>query len=103
MTSLVSAEPLPQPSHRAQRLLQLVLDNSIYVALITIFLIYSVIAAPYNFLTFGNIVNILISAADLGLITCGLTIAVLAGQIDLSTAGVAVPGGNVLGLRFQTS
>ena len=77
------------------------LDNSLYVAMITVFLLYSVIAAPYNFLTVGNLVNILISAAVLGLITCGLTIAILAGQIDLSAAGISGLGSIVVGVLFQ--
>src|SRR5258708_24543333 len=46
-------------------------------------------------------VNILISASVLGLITCGLTIAVLAGQVDLSAAGVSGLGSIVLGVVFQ--
>jgi len=82
-------------------LIKWALDNSLYVAMITVFLLYSVIAAPYNFLTVGNLVNILISAAVLGLITCGLTIAILAGQIDLSAAGISGLGSIVVGVLFQ--
>jgi ribose transport system permease protein len=101
MTSLVRTEPGPPASDRGQQLIKWALDNSLYVAMITVFLLYSVIAAPYNFLTVGNLVNILISAAVLGLITCGLTIAILAGQIDLSAAGISGLGSIVVGVLFQ--
>jgi ribose transport system permease protein len=104
MTSLSRTGQTPQtslPAERTQRLIQLALDNSLYVALIAVIALFSVIAAPYNFLTFGNLANILISAAVLGLIACGLTIAVLAGQIDLSTAGVSGLGSIVAGVLFQ--
>jgi ribose transport system permease protein len=101
MTSRLRTEQGPPPSDRTQRLIKLALDNSLYVALIAVFLLYSVIAAPYNFLTVGNLANILISAAVLGLITCGLTIAILAGQIDLSAAGISGLGSIVVGVLFQ--
>ena len=101
MTSLTTTGPAPHPSQRRRRLIQLALDNSLYVALIAVVLLYSVIAAPYNFISLSNLSNILISATVLGLITCGLSIAILAGQIDLSAAGVSGLGSIVVAVLFQ--
>ena len=88
-------------SQRSRRLAQLALDNSLYVGLIVVFVLFSVIGAPRNFLTLGNFANILISAAVLGLITCGMTFAILAGQVDLSAVGVSGLGSIMIGMLFQ--
>jgi ribose transport system permease protein len=100
-TPLLQTSPNSRLSDRSRRLLQLALDNSLYVALIAVILLFSVIAAPHNFLTLGNLANILIAGAVLGLITCGLTFAILAGQVDLSAVGVSGIASIVVGVLFQ--
>ena len=66
-------------SDRTRKLVLLLADYSLYAALFGSIIFFSIVAAEYNFLTFGNFINILISAAVLGLITVGLTLAMLAG------------------------
>lgn len=98
MTATLEIRPA---SRRLPRWVQWVRNNPLLVALIALFLLYSVIGAPNNFLSYGNIRNMLIAATVLGLITCGLTMAMLAGQVDLSAAGVAGLGSVVAAVLFQ--
>ena len=99
MTATSGTRPVP---HRAARWVRWVRNDPLLVALIALFVLYSVIAAPYNFLSYGNIVNMLISATVLGLIACGVTMALLAGQVDLSAAGVAGLASIVAAVLFQS-
>ena len=99
MTATSETRPAP---HRAARWVRWVRNDPLLVALIALFVLYSVIAAPYNFLSYGNIVNMLISATVLGLIACGVTMALLAGQVDLSAAGVAGLASIVAAVLFQS-
>ena len=87
-------------SDRTRKLVLLLADYSLYAALFGSIIFFSIVAAEYNFLTFGNFINILISAAVLGLITVGLTLAMLAGQIDLSAGGIAGLASVIVAILF---
>ena len=56
--------------------------NSVLLALILLVIVLS-IATP-NFLTFVNISNVLKNATVIGIISCGLTLVVIGGGLDLS-------------------
>jgi ribose transport system permease protein len=101
VTTLTQPTPAPPASGPLQAAAAWALNNSLYVALVAAFVLFSILAAPYNFLSLGNMVNILIAAATLGLITCGLTLALLAGQVDLSATGVAGLASIVAAVLFQ--
>ena len=56
------------------------------VALIVVFLVFSALSSDFR--TFGNVQNILDTAAVLAVVTCGITFVLMMGSIDLSAPGV---------------
>lgn len=56
------------------------------VALIVVFLAFSVLSADFR--TLGNVQNIMDTAAVLAVVTCGITFVLMMGSIDLSAPGV---------------
>ncbi len=58
----------------------------IAIAFLIIFVILSIVAD--NFLTLSNLMNILLQASNIGIMAAGLTVVVIAAEIDLSVASV---------------
>jgi ribose/xylose/arabinose/galactoside ABC-type transport system permease subunit len=65
----------------------------VYVALAVIWIVFT-FTAPY-FLTVQNVVNLLTIASTLSLIGAGLTIVLIAGEIDLSIAAMQAFAGSI--------
>ena len=86
---------------RLLRALEALLSNSLLMATIVLVVIYSVVARHLNFLTFENLVNILISATVGGFLTWGLAVTMLAGNIDFSTQGISAIGSIMMGVLFM--
>ncbi|WP_136709006.1 ABC transporter permease [Agromyces sp. H66] len=63
-----------------------ILDVGIYIALGVLVIVFS-IASPY-FLTVGNLLNIGQAVAQTGILAAGVTIALIAGQLDISFGSV---------------
>jgi len=85
--SAITAEPGGRAGHVS--LFDRVLDSGIYVALVALF-IYFAIASPY-FLTQRNLVYVGAAVAVTGVLAAGMTIALIAGQLDLTVgANVAI-------------
>ena len=75
----------------------LILDHIIEILLILVIIIMSLVSS--NFLTVGNIMNILRNQALKGVIAFGMTMVIVAAQIDLSVGSqVALAG--VIVARF---
>ena len=70
---------------RVDRLLDLTSDYGVFVALVAVFAYFSIAAS--DFLTGTNMAAIGNSAAVLGILAAPFTIALVAGQVDLSVAG----------------
>ena len=86
---------------RLLRALEALLSNSLLMATIILVVIYSVVARHLNFLTFENLVNILISATVGGFLTWGLAVTMLAGNIDFSTQGISAIASIMMGVLFM--
>lgn len=86
---------------RLLRVLEALLSNSLLMAMIILVVVYSVVARHLNFLTFENLVNILISATVGGFLTWGLAVTMLAGNIDFSTQGISAIGSIMMGVLFM--
>jgi ribose transport system permease protein len=56
------------------------------LALVVVFLVFSVLSSDFR--TFGNVQNIMDTAAVLAVVTCGITFVLMMGSIDLSAPGV---------------
>jgi ribose transport system permease protein len=56
------------------------------IALVVVFLVFSVLSSDFR--TFGNVQNIMDTAAVLAVVTCGITFVLMMGSIDLSAPGV---------------
>lgn len=72
----------------------------VYISFILVFVGFSLIL-PGKFLTFTNILNILRQTAMISVAAIGMTFAITAGQIDLSTGGVTACTSLVVALMLQ--
>ena len=85
-----------------RRWVEILLDNSLLLATVILVIIFTIFAGHLNFFSFENLVNILLVATLNGLFACGLTITMLAGNIDFSsTGGTASPAPILVGVVFQ--
>lgn len=76
---VVSARPQPRRGVSLR-------DAGPPIALVVIFGIFAALSPQFR--TFGNVQNILDTAAVLAVVTCGITFVLLMGSIDLSSPGV---------------
>jgi ribose transport system permease protein len=87
--TLILRRPLPaqdEPAALPGRGLDRLLEGGLYLALIGLVIGFS-IASPY-FLTNRNIVNIALAVSITGLLAAGFTVALIAGQLDLTVGSV---------------
>lgn len=86
--ALVNAAVLFEPTgaSRTRNLRLAALDYGIYVVLAAL-VIYFAIASPY-FLQPRNLLNIASAVATVGIMAAGMTVAIIAGQIDLSIGAI---------------
>lgn len=90
MTATVVAQPgtppaSPPPRPKADPV-DRILDVGIYIALAALVVVFS-LASPY-FLTVSNLLNIGQAVAQTGILAAGVTIALIAGQLDISFGSV---------------
>lgn len=83
MTDLaVAVEPERSTAMKRRRALGVVLDYGLYGSLIALVCYFSV-ASPY-FLSARNLTNIALAISVMGILAAGFTIALIAGQVDIS-------------------
>jgi ribose/xylose/arabinose/galactoside ABC-type transport system permease subunit len=70
--------------------------SGLLVALIILFIILSLIAP--NFLTLRNQLNVLRQVSFVGIIACGMTLALIAAEVDLSVGSVVALASSLLGV-----
>jgi ribose transport system permease protein len=99
-TSAVIRQPWYH-SPRVLGVLEALVGNSLLMATFVLIVVYSIIAGDRNFLTFENLVNILLSATVGGFLTWGLAVAMLAGNIDYSTQGISALASIAMGVLFM--
>ena len=61
---------------------------TVYISFITVLVVFSIILRDRGFLSYGNIMNILRQTAMISVAAVGMTFAISAGLIDLSTGSV---------------
>lgn len=76
-----------------QRMVAYVRTSGVYIALIVICIMMSIIS-PF-FLTAANLLNVLLQAATVSIIAAGLTVVLIAGEIDLSIGSLIGMTGSV--------
>jgi len=81
-----------------ERLKVFLARSGILVALILLFIGLSFIAP--NFLTVRNLLNVLRQVSFVGIIACGMTIALIGGDVDLSVGSVVALTSSVLAVLF---
>ena len=74
------------PRSGGARLLDTILDAGIVLSLIALVVVFSLLSD--EFLTVDNIVNIADASAIVGIVAVGMTVALIAGQFDLSVGSV---------------
>lgn len=72
--------------------------SGLLVALILLFLILTFVAP--NFLTARNMLNVLRQVSFNGIIACGMTMALIAGDVDLSVGSVVALTSSLLGVLY---
>lgn len=94
MQSETSSVSLPTAGAARARLISYLRTGSVYIALLSICIIMSVVS-PF-FLTWDNLLNVLLQAATISIIAAGFTVVLIAGEIDLSI-------GSIIGLTGSVS
>lgn len=87
------------PSH--QRIYELLLENLVWVLLLAVLVVFS-IAIP-NFFQFGIFANILEQSTYVGVMSIGLAIVIISGNLDLSIESIAALSAMVTGILFASS
>ncbi len=88
-------------SERGQKLLEIVLGNYLYPAIVILIIVYGILARDKNYFSYQNIRNLSMSMSVSILAASALFITTLVGQIDASTRGVSGFGSVLLGVLFQ--
>jgi ribose/xylose/arabinose/galactoside ABC-type transport system permease subunit len=88
-------------SQQALGLLEKLLSNSLLAATVVVIIIYAILGRDMHYFTFENLVNILLSLTTLGFLTWSMSVAMLAGNIDWSTAGIAAIASLTVGVLFM--
>jgi ribose/xylose/arabinose/galactoside ABC-type transport system permease subunit len=91
ITSSDAETPTPQDTH-GQRLLRIIRLNSTLIAFVLLWAGLS-IASPY-FLTVENVLNILLQSANIGIMAAGMTLVIVAAEIDLSVGALEALAGS---------
>lgn len=86
MTSPAEDVDVAPARPRPRRGVSLLRDAGPTVALVVVFLVFSVLSSDFR--TLDNVQNIMDNAAVLAVVTCGITFVLMMGSIDLSAAGV---------------
>jgi sugar transport system permease protein len=101
ITSETTPCPPPQVSllDRLNRNVRTYVSRSgLLLALIILFVILTVVAP--NFLTPRNMLNVLRQVSFIGIIACGMTMALVAGDVDLSVGSVVALTSSLLGVLY---
>jgi ribose transport system permease protein len=85
--------------HQGARLLDRILDAGILLSLIGLIVLFSALSP--QFLTVDNLVNIADASAVVGIVAVGMTIALIAGQFDLSVGSVVGLSSSMLALSLM--
>ena len=72
--------------------------SGLLLALIILFIVLSLIAP--NFLTPRNMLNVLRQVSFIGIIACGMTLAMISGNVDLSVGSVVALTSSLLGVLY---
>ena len=97
------SEPLAvavEENERRKALLDRALDAGIGLSLIVLVVIFSLLSS--QFLTVNNILNILDASAIVGVVSVGMTVALIAGQFDLSVGSIVGFTSSVLALSLAS-
>ena len=81
------------------RLLDRILDAGVLLSLIGLIVVFSVLSP--EFLTVNNLINIADASAVIGIVAVGMTVALIAGQFDLSVGSVVGFTSSLLALSLS--
>jgi ribose transport system permease protein len=98
-----AAEPLAvdaEARERRKALLDRALDAGIGLSLIVLMIVFSALSP--QFLTVHNILNILDASSIVGVVSVGMTVALIAGQFDLSVGSIVGFTSSVLALSLAS-
>ena len=83
---------------RTRKILEFILDNLVWFMLILVLAIFS--ATIPNYFQLGIFANIIEASSVLGVMSIGLALVILAGQMDLSVESVAALAAMGVGILF---
>jgi len=92
----VSTTVIPRQGRAARDIRALIGRSGLLLALIILFVILSIVAP--NFLTPRNMLNVLRQVSFIGIIACGMTLALISGNVDLSVGSVVALSSALLGV-----
>jgi ribose transport system permease protein len=96
----MNSDAPPTAVSRQRALLEFILDNLVWIILIVVLAAFS--ATIPNFLQIGILLNILEQSTFVGIIAVGLSLTLIAGQMDLSIESVMALSAMVVALTFGT-
>ena len=99
METKISTQGRTQPPR--QTIISFIRKNSTLIVLLLLWAGLSV--ASNHFLTSENILNILLQASNIGIMACGMTLVIIAAEIDLSVGSVEALAGSVAAVLMVIS
>jgi ribose/xylose/arabinose/galactoside ABC-type transport system permease subunit len=98
MTQITAPDKTEVKQSTGSNIRVLIGRSGLLVALIILFVILSLVAP--NFLTARNMLNVFRQVSFVGIIACGMTLALISGNVDLSVGSVVALSSSLLGVLY---
>ena len=98
MTQITAPEKTEVKQSARSNIRVMIGRSGLLVALIILFVVLSLVAP--NFLTARNMLNVLRQVSFVGIIACGMTLALISGNVDLSVGSVVALSSALLGVLY---
>jgi len=96
MTTVKTAKESQGDAGVSEKLRLIIGRSGLLLALVILFIILTLVAP--NFLSVRNLLNVLRQVSFVGIIACGMTLALIAGDVDLSVGSVVALTSSLLGV-----
>ncbi len=98
MTQITAPEKTEVKQSTRSNIRVMIGRSGLLIALIILFVVLSLVAP--NFLTTRNMLNVLRQVSFVGIIACGMTLALISGNVDLSVGSVVALSSALLGVLY---
>jgi ribose/xylose/arabinose/galactoside ABC-type transport system permease subunit len=98
MTQTTAPDQIQEKKSQYTNIRILIGRSGLLIALIILFVVLALVAP--NFLTTRNMLNVLRQVSFVGIIACGMTLALISGNVDLSVGSVVALSSALLGVLY---